>query len=270
MREIGLGAVPIPVVLHLHAAKRRPGLGQPLVEGDRPLGMPARHRHRLVDLQRPQHRRRRHEQVGRREPGMGHGIVGIEHQRLFEQGQRLDQRQPRERLEMGPRLELQEIGLRRPRAIAVHVMVDGRRRLRQRGRDARGDRVLQGRRRPPGPARTLAPFGAAARHLDQAGRDAQALGAALHRALQQVFHAERARAGQVFHGLDRRDGEARHAAQRRGHGVGNADPEIAVGLGQVGRREGPHRKRLGGGDRRRARRLARPASDSERTGTARR
>ena len=38
MREIGLGAVPIPVVLHLHAAKGGPSLGQPLVEGERPLG----------------------------------------------------------------------------------------------------------------------------------------------------------------------------------------------------------------------------------------
>ena len=256
MREIGLGAVPIPVVLHFHAAKRRPGLGQPLIEGDRPLGVPARHRHRLVDLQRPQHRRRCHQQVGRREPGMGHGIVGIEHQRLFEQGQRLDQRQPRERLEMGPRLELQEVGLRRPRAVAVHVRVDGQgRRLRQRRRDARGDRVLQGGAVHRGLLELLAPFGAAARHLDQARRDAQPLGAALHRALQQMFHAERAGAGQVVHGLDRRDGDARHAAQRRGHGVGNTDPEIAVGLGQVGRREGPHGKRLGGGDRRRARGL---------------
>ena len=247
MREIGLGAVPIPVVLHFHAAKGRPGLGQPLIERDRPLGVPAGHRHRLIDLQRPQHRRRCHEQVGRREPGVRHGIVGIEHQRLFEQGQRLDQRQPHERLEMGPRLELQEIGLGRPRAVAVHVRVDGQGgRPRQRRRDARGDHVLQGGAVRRGLLELLVPFGAAARHLDQARRDAQPLGATLHRALQQMFHAERAGAGQVFHGLDRRDGDPRHAAQDRGHGVGNADPEIAVGLGQVGGREGPHRKRLGG------------------------
>jgi hypothetical protein len=56
MREIGLGALPVPVVLHLHPAQRRPGLGQPLVDGDRPLGVPAGHRHGLIDLQRPQHR----------------------------------------------------------------------------------------------------------------------------------------------------------------------------------------------------------------------
>jgi hypothetical protein len=64
----------------------------------------ARHRHRLVDLQGPQHGRRRHQQVGRREAGMGHAVVGIEGQRLLEQGERLDQRQARERLEMGARL----------------------------------------------------------------------------------------------------------------------------------------------------------------------
>ena len=123
--------------------ERGPCLGQPFVEGDRPLGMPARHRHRLVDLQRPQHRGRRHQQVGRRQPGMGHGVVGIERQRLLEQGQRLDQRQPCKRLEMGARLELQEVGLRRARAIAVQLMVV---RPRRRGSDVatrRGDGVLQ-------------------------------------------------------------------------------------------------------------------------------
>ena len=203
MRQIGLGAVPIPVVLHLHAAERGPCLGQPLVEGDRPLRMPAGHRHRLVDLQRPQHRRRRHEQVGRREPGMGHGIVGIEHQRLFEQGQGLHQRQPREGLEMGPRLELQEIGLRRPRAVAVQLMVDGRR---VRAARSRPDVAMASCNAAPsiwGCSKRSLHCGAAARHVDQAGRNPQPLVAALHRALQQMTDAERARAAEVFDGVDR-------------------------------------------------------------------
>ena len=202
MREIGLGAVPIPVVLHFHAAQRGPCFGQPFVEGDRPLGMPARHRHRLVDLQRPQHGGRRHQQVGRRQPGMGHGVVGIERQRLLEQGQRLDQRQPGKRLEMGARLELQEVGLRRARAIAVQLMVV-RRGVGQRGRDPTGDGVLQRRTIELGPLEAFAPFGTAARHLDEAGGNAQALVAALHGAFQEVPHAEQARAGQVVRDIDR-------------------------------------------------------------------
>ncbi len=54
-----------------------------------------------------------------------------------------------------------------------------------------------------------------------------------------------ARAGEIVHGADRPDGQAGQPAQSRGHRVGNADPKIGVGLGQVARRKGPHRERLG-------------------------
>ena len=193
MREVGLGAVPVPVVLHLHPAQRGPRLGQPLVEGDRPLGRSAGHRHRLIDLQRPQHRRRRHQQIGRAEPGMRHGIVGIERQRLFEQGQCLHQRQPREGLEMGPRLELQEIGLRRPRSVAVQA--GGRRPAAiaaARRRPARRSRPATRRRRRRDCSKCslhcVRPLATSIRRAETL----QPLGVALHRALQQVTHAERA------------------------------------------------------------------------------
>jgi hypothetical protein len=141
---------------------------------------------------------------------MGHGIVGIERRRLFEQAERLDQRQPRKGLEMGPRLELQEIGLRRPRPVAVHAMIAWRR-LWQRRRHACGDRVLQGRTVYRRLLETLAPLRAPARHLDQPRPDVQSLGAALDLALQQMVHAERAGVGKILDSLDRRNDDTRHA-----------------------------------------------------------
>ena len=268
MREIGLGAVPVPVVLHLHAAQRRPCLGQPLVEGDRPLGMPARHRHRLVDLQGPQHRGRRHQQIGRGEARMRHGVVGIERQRLLEQGQGLDQRQPREGLEMGPRLELQEVGLGRPRAIAVHAPGRGGR-LRQRAsRRAR-------RSRPAAPAPSV--WGCSKRSLHSVRPLATSIRRAETRrrsALRWTVPSSRCSTpserapARSLDGLDRRDGEARHAAQRRAHGVGDSDAEIAVGLGEVAGREGPHRKGPGGGVGRRTARPAGLRQDPNRRGQA--
>ncbi len=127
VRQIGLGAVPVPVILHLHAAEHGPCLGQSLVEDARPLGRCARQRHRLIDRQRPQDHGRAQKQIGRREPGVSRGIVGIEDQRLLEQSQGLQCRQPRMELEAGPRLELQEISLRRSRAVAAQAgVVDGR------------------------------------------------------------------------------------------------------------------------------------------------
>ena len=188
VRQVGLGAVPVPVVFHLHAAQHRPCLGEPLVEGDRALGRRARERHRLVGRQRPQHRGRRQQQVGRAEPGMRHRIVGIERQRLLEQGVRLQERQAGEGLQMGARLELQEIRLGGARAIGVQP--GGGRSAAASSRPRRRSRPAA-RRRRRGIART-APLRsrAAALDIDQASGDLQPFGIARHRAFQQVSRAE--------------------------------------------------------------------------------
>ncbi len=201
---------------------------------------------------------------------MSHRIVGIEHQCLLEQAQRLQQWQPRERHEMRARLELQEIGLCRARAVAAEALIHGRH-LWERGRDPGGDRILQGDTIHLGLLETLAPLGAAAFHVDQTRRDMELFGLAPHSPLEHVRQPEGARTGEIVHGADRRDGKPWQAPQHRADRIGNADPEIGVGFGQVASREGLHRERHGAGHLRLAgipRRLVGPGQGPHRHGQA--
>jgi hypothetical protein len=253
--QVGFGAVPVPVVFHLYAAQHRPRLGECFVEGDRALGRRAGERHGLVGRQRTEHGGRRQQQVGRAEARMRHRIVGIERQRLLEQGVRLQERQAGEGLQMGARLELQEVRLGGTRAIGAQLG-DGR--SRKGVGDPGGDLVLQ---RGAVGTRLLEPpaaLGPAASDVDQASGDLQPFGFARHGAFQQVPRAEPARRldlvlCRILDGADRRDAEAAYRAERGADGIGNADAEIAVVLVEVTGRERPHHEPFGF-DRRRCRR----------------